>query len=248
MRRRPPGAGSSPTTRSEASRSRRPTPTRSTSGWPSCWATPPDVALLAVGAYGRRELCPASDLDLVLVHDGKRGRDLGEIADAVWYPIWDSGVALDHSVRTPKEARAVADRDLKTALGLLDGRVVAGDAVLGRAVAHPHPRRLARPGPQPPTRLRGPGRATPPVVRRRRLRARARPQGGTGRQPRRRRPARPRRASPTCTGPTSGWPPRSTRCSTCASRCNAWPAGPTGCCSSTRTTSPPRSGSTMPTS
>jgi len=91
---------------------------------------PAGVALLAVGAYGRRELCPASDLDLVLVHDGKRGRDLRALADAIWYPIWDSGIALDHSVRTSKEARAVADRDLKAALGLLDGRLVAGDAVL----------------------------------------------------------------------------------------------------------------------
>jgi [protein-PII] uridylyltransferase len=91
----------------------------------------PAVALLAVGAYGRRELCPASDLDLVLVYDGKRARHVATVADRVWYPIWDSGVPLDHSVRTPKEARAVADRDLKAALGLLDGRVVAGDAALG---------------------------------------------------------------------------------------------------------------------
>ncbi|MDQ1429701.1 MAG: [protein-PII] uridylyltransferase [Actinomycetota bacterium] len=87
----------------------------------------PGVALMAVGAYGRRELCPASDLDLVLIHDGKRSRDVGAIADRIWYPIWDSGIALDHSVRTIREARAVADRDLKAALGLLDARLVAGD-------------------------------------------------------------------------------------------------------------------------
>ena len=68
----------------------------------------PGVALLAVGAYGRSELCPASDLDLVLIHDGKRSRDVGAIADRIWYPIWDSGIALDHSVRTVREARAVA--------------------------------------------------------------------------------------------------------------------------------------------
>jgi [protein-PII] uridylyltransferase len=86
----------------------------------------PGVALLGVGAYGRRELCPASDLDLVLIHDGKRPRDISAIADRIWYPIWDSGIALDHSVRTVKEARAVADHDLKAALGLLDARLVAG--------------------------------------------------------------------------------------------------------------------------
>jgi [protein-PII] uridylyltransferase len=86
-----------------------------------------------VGAYGRRELCPASDLDLVLVYEERRA-DVAAVADRIWYPIWDSGIALDHSVRTPKGARRVADRDLKVALGLLDGRVVAGDHTLGDAV------------------------------------------------------------------------------------------------------------------
>jgi [protein-PII] uridylyltransferase len=91
----------------------------------------PGVALLGVGAYGRRELCPASDLDLVLIHDGRRGRDVGAVADRIWYPIWDSGFRLDHSVRTPNQARTVADDDLKAALGLLDGRVIAGDDAIG---------------------------------------------------------------------------------------------------------------------
>jgi [protein-PII] uridylyltransferase len=91
----------------------------------------PGIVLLAVGAYGRRELCPASDLDLVLIHDGRRGRDVGALADRLWYPIWDSGFKLDHSVRTPNQARAIADDDLKAALGLLDARVVAGDEAMG---------------------------------------------------------------------------------------------------------------------
>ncbi len=91
----------------------------------------PGVALLAVGALGRRELCPESDLDLVLIHDGRRGRDLGALADRLWYPIWDAGFKLDHSVRTPNQARTIADDDLKAALGLLDARVVAGDHPIG---------------------------------------------------------------------------------------------------------------------
>ena len=91
----------------------------------------PGVVLLAVGAYGRRELCPASDLDLVLIHDGRRGRDVGALAERLWYPIWDSGFKLDHSVRTPNQARAIADDDLKAALGLLDARVIAGDVAVG---------------------------------------------------------------------------------------------------------------------
>ncbi len=80
---------------------------------------------MAVGGAGRREPAAGSDLDLVLVHDGRP--DVAALADAVWYPVWDAGVALDHSVRTLPEAAAVARDDLKAALGLLDARHVAGD-------------------------------------------------------------------------------------------------------------------------
>ena len=92
------------------------------------------VALLAVGGYGRGALAPGSDLDLVLVHDGKQKR-IKELADAIWYPVWDSGQPLDHSVRTVKEIRTAMDSDIKVALGLLDARLVAGDAQLAAAVA-----------------------------------------------------------------------------------------------------------------
>ncbi|HET7530206.1 MAG TPA: [protein-PII] uridylyltransferase, partial [Mycobacteriales bacterium] len=87
-----------------------------------------DVALVAVGGYGRREPAAGSDLDLVLLH--RPGTDVREVADGLWYPIWDAGVSLDHSVRTVAEALAVAREDLKAALGLLDARHVAGDATL----------------------------------------------------------------------------------------------------------------------
>ena len=91
-----------------------------------------DVAIVGVGGYGRRELAPGSDLDLVLLHTD--GVDVGEIANSLWYPIWDAGVALDHSVRTVGEAVSVARDDLKAALGLLDARHVAGDASLTGAL------------------------------------------------------------------------------------------------------------------
>ncbi|MFN2540474.1 MAG: [protein-PII] uridylyltransferase, partial [Mycobacteriales bacterium] len=91
----------------------------------------PGVALIAVGALGRQDPSPGSDLDLVLLHDGSRST-VAAIADTVWYPVWDSGFGLDHSVRTVAEATAVAAADLKAALGLLDARFVAGDADLGQ--------------------------------------------------------------------------------------------------------------------
>ncbi|WP_405488393.1 [protein-PII] uridylyltransferase [Streptomyces sp. NBC_00096] len=89
------------------------------------------AALVAVGGYGRAELSPRSDLDLVLLHDGKaEPRALSALADRLWYPVWDLGLALDHSVRTPGEARKTAAEDLKVHLGLLDARPVAGDVGL----------------------------------------------------------------------------------------------------------------------
>ncbi|WP_433404153.1 [protein-PII] uridylyltransferase [Streptomyces sp. CA-146814] len=86
------------------------------------------AALVAVGGYGRGELSPRSDLDLLLLHDGNADpAAVSALADGIWYPVWDLGLALDHSVRTPGEARKTAGEDLKVQLGLLDARPVAGD-------------------------------------------------------------------------------------------------------------------------
>jgi [protein-PII] uridylyltransferase len=85
----------------------------------------PGVALVAVGGYGRKELLPGSDLDVLMLHDGRDG--IAKIADRIWYPVWDSGAHLDHAVRTVPQARRVARSDLKVALGLLYARHVAGD-------------------------------------------------------------------------------------------------------------------------
>jgi [protein-PII] uridylyltransferase len=84
------------------------------------------LALVAVGGYGRGSLCPFSDLDVVLVHNGHR--DIAKVADAIWYPVWDQGVHLDHSVRRPSEVLSAAADDVRVALGLLDGRLVWGEA------------------------------------------------------------------------------------------------------------------------
>ncbi len=84
------------------------------------------LALLAVGGYGRGVLCPYSDLDVVLVHT--KHRDIRAVADAIWYPVWDEGVHLDHSVRRPAEVLDAAAVDVRVALGLLDARLVWGEA------------------------------------------------------------------------------------------------------------------------
>ncbi|MEU9117579.1 [protein-PII] uridylyltransferase [Streptomyces sp. NPDC048483] len=89
------------------------------------------VALVAVGGYGRGELSPRSDLDLLLLHDGRADPGaVAKLADHLWYPVWDLGLDLDHSVRTPAEARKAAREDLKVQLGLLDARHLGGDPEL----------------------------------------------------------------------------------------------------------------------
>ena len=95
--------------------------------WESVSGPDSGAALVAVGGYGRSELAPYSDLDVVLVHDEEPGFDLATVAGQVWYPLWDSGANLDHSVRTMAQMVETAGQDLKVALGLLDVRHVAGD-------------------------------------------------------------------------------------------------------------------------
>jgi [protein-PII] uridylyltransferase len=102
------------------------------------------VALAAVGGYGRGELCPGSDLDILILHSGKFTYDaLLAFVNALLYPIWDGATSsgdvprsVDHSVRTRNETRLTARSDLKVAMGLLDIRLICGDATLVAAVRH----------------------------------------------------------------------------------------------------------------
>ena len=80
------------------------------------------VALAAVGSLARHELGPRSDLDLVLLHDGTAPRTIDELANRLWYPLWDARIRLDHSVRTPAECAEVAGQELSAGVGLLDLR------------------------------------------------------------------------------------------------------------------------------
>jgi [protein-PII] uridylyltransferase len=86
------------------------------------------VALVAFGGLGRLQCAPHSDLDLILLHTGVPGVE--ELATSLWYPIWDTRIGLDHSVRTLPEALSVAHDDVKVSLSLLDARHVAGDRQL----------------------------------------------------------------------------------------------------------------------
>ncbi|WSV82638.1 [protein-PII] uridylyltransferase [Nocardia sp. NBC_01009] len=88
------------------------------------------LAVVAVGGLGRKEMLPYSDLDLVLLHDDVDPARVAEVADKLWYPLWDAHIKLDHSVRTVPQALRVASDDLIAALGMLEARHIVGDAEL----------------------------------------------------------------------------------------------------------------------
>ncbi len=99
-------------------------------------AKPELVSLAAVGGYGRGELSPASDLDLLILHNGsEKPQAISEFVNAFLYPLWDQGRAIDHAVRTRSETREVANEDIRVALGLLDLRHIAGESELSNQVA-----------------------------------------------------------------------------------------------------------------
>ena len=68
----------------------------------------------------------------MLLHDGRK--DVERLAEQLWYPLWNAGIGLDHSVRTPGQAVQVAATDLRAAFGLLEARHIAGDPELSEKV------------------------------------------------------------------------------------------------------------------
>lgn len=90
------------------------------------------VGLAAVGSLARGQIGPSSDIDLVIIYESHalNDRQLNELANKIWYPMWDSGLDLDHSVRTQQQCEAVTDKDLPAAMGWLDVRPIAGDTQL----------------------------------------------------------------------------------------------------------------------
>ena len=87
-------------------------------------------AIVATGGLGRGEILPFSDLDLMLLHDNMPDDVVGEVAELLWYPLWDANIRLDHSVRTVPQALKVGGEDISAGLAMLEARHIAGDADL----------------------------------------------------------------------------------------------------------------------
>ncbi len=89
----------------------------------------PEVAVLAVGGYGRGELSPHSDIDLLFLLPA-RSRVTAATLRGLLYPLWDAGWQVGHAVRGPKEAIEISGSDLDAATASLSARLVAGDPEL----------------------------------------------------------------------------------------------------------------------
>ena len=88
------------------------------------------LAVLARGGYGRAELNPYSDIDLLFLHDWKPGPYLEIVAEIILHALWDAGLIVGHAVRNIRECVRMADSDLKEKTAILDSRFLAGDAKL----------------------------------------------------------------------------------------------------------------------
>lgn len=89
-----------------------------------------DIAIIATGGYGRSELCPYSDIDLLFLTPSHKIKNLNQDIEKFLYKIWDSQIKIGHSVRTIKECITVANEDAKVLSSLLDARLVIGNASL----------------------------------------------------------------------------------------------------------------------
>src|SRR5450432_4461759 len=88
------------------------------------------VAVFAMGGFGRAELAPYSDLDLLVLCAKTPGTEVQALAEAILYPLWDAKVDAGHAVRAYDQALALPAHDLAAATALLDARFLTGDEAL----------------------------------------------------------------------------------------------------------------------
>jgi [protein-PII] uridylyltransferase len=99
--------------------------------WSAC-DLPRDLALVAVGGYGRGELYPYSDVDILVLLPRRPDAALERVLERLIGTMWDIGLEVGHSVRTIEECLTMADEDITVQTTLLEARYLAGDRALFR--------------------------------------------------------------------------------------------------------------------
>jgi len=92
----------------------------------------PSICLIAVGGYGRSELAPYSDVDLLLLYDSSQKGKVSPLVEKILYPLWDLGLEVSCSSRSIYECLKMAQTDLHTKTSLIDGRYLDGEYELFR--------------------------------------------------------------------------------------------------------------------
>lgn len=98
------------------------------SAWSELARAPPGLTLLAIGGYGRRELYPHSDIDLLLLGEAEAQQAAQAAIQTFLAGLWDAGLQPGHAVRSVAQCAAAAAEDLTIATALLDARVLAGES------------------------------------------------------------------------------------------------------------------------
>jgi [protein-PII] uridylyltransferase len=96
----------------------------------SCAEARKGMSLTALGGYGRKELFPFSDIDLLLLYDPEVEKNLPAVTETLFYPLWDAGFEVGHGVRTPEACLADAKNDFFFQVAMLDARPLAGSREL----------------------------------------------------------------------------------------------------------------------
>jgi [protein-PII] uridylyltransferase len=89
-----------------------------------------NIALVAVGGYGRGELHPASDIDVMLLLEKDEEAASGRLAEPFIRFLWDMGLEVGHSVRSLKDCARLAKKDISVATNLMEARLLEGDVKL----------------------------------------------------------------------------------------------------------------------
>src|SRR5438094_614423 len=90
----------------------------------------PQCAVVAQGGYGRGELNPGSDIDLLFLYPWKVNPYVETVAEVILYALWDAGLQVGNALRNIRECERLSGRDLKVKTALLDARYLAGDEAL----------------------------------------------------------------------------------------------------------------------